>query len=58
MISASANDTDFDLIAFVPSSEAVDNIDAVSCVEVVDGTLSVDPPNLRYIVSNLLILIG
>jgi hypothetical protein len=46
MVGASADDTDADSVLFVPASIAVNDIDAVAGVEVVDGTLSVDFPDL------------
>lgn len=41
-----ADDTDIDPIAFVPSCEAVDDVYSISCVQVVNGTLTVDFPDL------------
>lgn len=46
MVGASADDTDADSVLFVPASIAVNDIDAVAGVEVVDSTLSVDFPDL------------
>lgn len=52
VIRAGAHDTDADPVALVPSCEAVDDVDALAGVEVVDGTLAVDAPDLRYDVSD------
>jgi len=46
MVGTSADNTDVDAVALVPASEAIDNIDAVTGVEVVDSTLAVDTPHL------------
>lgn len=47
MVGTGADNADIDAVAFIPSSEAVDNVDAISGVEVVDGAFSVDSPHLR-----------
>lgn len=46
MVGAGADNADVDAIALVPAGEAIDNVDAVAGVQVVDGTLTVDPPDL------------
>lgn len=46
MVSTSTNDSDIDSVTLVPASIAVNNIDSVSCVQVIDGTFSVDFPYL------------
>ena len=46
MIGTSADHTDVDPVALVPAGVAIDDIDAVPGVEVVDGTFSVDTPDL------------
>lgn len=46
MVGTSTDNTDADSVALVPSSVTIDNIDAVSCVEVVNGTFAVDFPDL------------
>jgi hypothetical protein len=46
MVGARADNADTDPVLFVPASIAVDDVDAVAGVEVVDGTLSVDFPDL------------
>jgi hypothetical protein len=46
MVGASADDTDADSVLLVPASIAVNDIDAVAGVEVVDSALSVDFPDL------------
>ena len=47
MIGSGAHDTDIDAVPLVPSSEAVNDVDSVPCVQVIDGTLSIDSPNLE-----------
>jgi hypothetical protein len=46
MVSTRADNTDVDAVALVPAGETIDNVDAVTSVEVVDGTLAVDTPDL------------
>lgn len=47
VVCTSADNADADSVALVPSCVAVDDIDAVPGVEVVDCTLSVDTPDLK-----------
>ena len=53
MVRAGAHYTDADPVALVPSCEAVDDVDALAGVEVVNGTLAVDAPDLRHDVSDV-----
>lgn len=46
MVSSCADDTDIDPVSFVPSCVSVNHVNTISRVEVVDGALSVDFPNL------------
>jgi hypothetical protein len=46
MVGTRANNTDVDAVALVPTGETIDNVDTVASVEVVDGTLTVDTPDL------------
>ena len=46
MVGTRAYDSDPDSVFFIPSCKTIYNIDAVSCVEVINGSLSVDPPDL------------
>lgn len=46
VVGTSADNADVDPVALVPSGETIDDIDAASGVEVVDGTFSVDTPDL------------
>lgn len=46
VVGASADDADVDAVALVPSCVAVDDIDAVAGVQVVDRALAVDLPDL------------
>lgn len=47
MVGASADDTNADTVLLIPSGVTVNNVDAVSSVKVVDGTLAVDLPDLE-----------
>lgn len=47
MIGTGADNTDVDPVSFVPSCIPVDDIDSVSCIEVIDGSFSVDFPDLE-----------
>lgn len=53
VVRAGADNADAYSVALIPSCEAVDDIDALAGVEVVDGTLAVDAPDLRCDVSTL-----
>lgn len=46
MVGTSADDTDVDPVALIPAGVAINDINAVPGVEVVDGTFSVDAPDL------------
>jgi hypothetical protein len=46
MVGTSADNTNVDAVALVPAGETIDNVDAVTGVEVVDSTLAVDTPHL------------
>lgn len=48
MVGASADNADVDPVALVPASEAIDNVDAVAGVQVVDGSLPVNLPHLVF----------
>lgn len=47
MVGTSADNADSDSITFVPTSEAINDVNSVSSVQVVDSTFAVDPPNLQ-----------
>ena len=47
MVSTRADNTNVDPVTLVPSCVAIDNVDAVASVEVVDCSLAVDTPDLR-----------
>jgi hypothetical protein len=46
MIGTGADNADLYSVLLVPSCETVDDVDAVSCVQVVNSSLSVDSPDL------------
>ena len=46
VVGASANDSDPDSVAFVPSRETIDNVYAITGVEVVNGTFAINTPDL------------
>lgn len=46
MVSACADDPDIDAVSFIPAGVAIDNVNPISCVQVVNSTLPVDTPDL------------
>lgn len=46
MVGTGANNANVDAIFLVPAGEAIDDVDSVSGVEVVDGSFSIDFPYL------------
>jgi hypothetical protein len=46
VVRAGANHSYADPVALIPAGEAIDDVDAVPSVEIVDGTLTVDAPDL------------
>lgn len=46
MVGTSADDADAYPVALVPAGEAIDDVDAIAGVEEVDGTFTVDAPDL------------
>lgn len=48
MVGTSADNTDVDAVALVPAGETIDNVDTVAGVEVVNSTLAVDTPDLKF----------
>lgn len=53
MVSSSTDDSDVDSISLVPASISIDDINAVSCVKIVDSSFSV---NFPYLVEKTLVL--
>ena len=47
MVSAGTNDSDIDSVLRIPPSKAIDDIDAVACVQVVDSSFTIDLPDLQ-----------
>ena len=47
MVGTSTNDPDVDAISLIPPCKAIHHIDAVTCVQVVDSTFSINFPDLR-----------
>lgn len=47
MVGTSADNADSDSITFVPTSKAVNDVNSISSVQVVDSTFAVNPPNLK-----------
>lgn len=47
MVGPSTDDSDIDSVSLVPSCIPIDDVDSVSCVEIVDGSFSVDLPYLK-----------
>jgi len=46
MIGTGADDSNADAVPLVPASEAIDNVDTVPGIQVVDSSFSVDLPDL------------
>ena len=46
MVGSRADDADSDPVAFVPAGEAINDIDSVPCIEIVDSALAIDFPDL------------
>lgn len=46
VVGTSTDNSNLDLVLLVPSCESVDDVDTVSCVQIIDGTFSVDSPDL------------
>lgn len=46
MISTGADDANIDPVSFIPTSEAIDDINSVPGIQIVDGAFSVDFPHL------------
>lgn len=46
MVSACADHTNIDAVTLIPAGKPINDIDAVSGVEIVDCTLTVDSPDL------------
>jgi hypothetical protein len=46
VVGARADDAHLDAVLLVPAGIAVDDVDAIPGVEVVDSTFAVDPPDL------------
>jgi hypothetical protein len=47
MVGTGTNDPDPDSVRLVPSCKTVDNVDTISCIEVVNGPFAIDTPNLH-----------
>ena len=46
MIGSRADHADANPVALIPASESIDNIDAISGVQIVNGTFAIDTPDL------------
>jgi hypothetical protein len=46
VVGTGADDADLDLVLWIPSCETLNNVDAVAGIQVVNGTLAVDLPDL------------
>jgi hypothetical protein len=51
VVGTGANNTDVDAVTLIPSGKSINDVDTVAGVEVVDGTLTVDTPDLCDVVS-------
>ncbi len=50
MIGASADNAHTNSISLIPTGIAIDDVNSVSCVQVVNSSFSVDPPDLNQAV--------
>ena len=46
MVGSGTDDSNIDTISLIPSSKAIDNVDSVSGVQIVDSAFPVDFPDL------------
>lgn len=46
VVGTGADDPHADAVSFIPAGEAIDNVDAIASIQVVDGSFSVDLPDL------------
>lgn len=46
MVGSSTDDSNVDSVSLVPASISVDDINAISCIEIIDSSFSVDFPDL------------
>jgi hypothetical protein len=49
VVCSSTDNANVDSVTLVPSSKAIDDINAVSCVQIVDSSFSVDFPDLLHV---------
>lgn len=47
MVGSCADDPDFDPIPLIPTGKAIDNVNAISGIQVVDRAFTVDFPDLQ-----------
>ena len=47
MIRSSTNNSHANAVPLIPASIAINDIDSVAGIQIVDGSFSVDPPDLR-----------
>lgn len=48
MISTGADDPNINPVSFIPTGEAIDDINSIPGIQIVDGALSVDFPHLHH----------
>ena len=48
MIGSGADDPNTDTVLLIPSGKAIDNIDAIPGVQVINGSFSIDLPDLPH----------
>ena len=49
MVGSRAHDPDVDPVALIPTSESIDDVNAISGVQVIDCSFSVDFPDLLHV---------
>ncbi len=57
MVSSSAHNPDLDLVFLIPSCKAIDDVDTISSVEVIDCSLTINPPDLDNEIRTVLIIV-
>ena len=53
MVSSGTDDSNIDPVSFIPACKTIDDIDAIAGVQVVDGSFSVDLPDLQHTTKRL-----
>ena len=49
MVSSGTNNSNSDTVFLVPSCISINDVDTISCVEIIDGSFTVDSPDLLQV---------